>query len=165
MKISNKELEYWIRLIKHKCVQKQSEVEFIIRNSTRPKLIVFIYLVEQIHRGDIFTVSIEKFLIRFLPSIVIKFDYSIGLFQIKPSFCLRYSSKSILLKEHFKLDKCIEILNVFLEENKGSDDVSLIRQFHSGSMEVCDKSTYCYIYLYKWFEENFTVKPSHFDFR
>ncbi|MGZ9551686.1 hypothetical protein ACXXHV_11735 [Staphylococcus epidermidis] len=133
------------------------KVEYILNNSSKnQKFILFIYIIENMNRGGFFNYIFEKALLFFLPNLVIKYDLSIGPFQIKPSF-LKFYAPYVNINKFFDLDYCILILDTFLARTNYLESDQQLSLYHSGEINNNYKSTYVYIYMYKWFENHFFI--------
>ncbi|MFZ8013998.1 hypothetical protein ACO1DJ_11270 [Staphylococcus epidermidis] len=131
------------------------KVEHILNNSSEnKKFILFIFIIENMNRGNIFNYIFEKALLFLFPNLVKKYDLSIGPFQMKPSFLELYAPY-VDISKFFDLDYCILVLDNFLAYTNYLESGQQLSLYHSGESENDCKSTHIYIYLYKWFKNNF----------
>lgn len=116
-------------------------------------LILAIYLTEQLHRGGVTISIIEKILAKYFSKLLLKLDYSIGPFQIKPSFSKKYGDSDFEIIDLFCYKKCIVLLKEFLEFNNELDDLQLINLYHSGQYHYTFHETIMYQSLYEYVKE------------
>lgn len=133
----------------------KKKVEYILTsNSKYSELISFIFIVEKMNRGNILYFMSEKFFTFTFPKLLLKYDFSVGLFQIKPSF-LNVYAEYVNLNKLYNLDYCISVLDNFLKSTDYLDVSQQISLYHSGEINSEVESTKIYIYLHEWFTNYF----------
>ncbi len=155
----DKHFKYLTSLIENSMIYNSEKLKIILKKSINPRLTSLIFLVENINRGDYLTRSIEVLLIKLAPNFVVKFDLSIGPFQIKYSFANNLMGTPIDITKLLDLSFSIHLINKFIKQYAGHyNSTQLIRLYHSGDVEDTSVSSQIYIELYKWFEKNFSLK-------
>lgn len=133
----------------------QKKVEYILNSgSENRKIILFIFIIENMNRGGILNYTLEKSILFLFPDFIKRYDLSIGPFQMKPSF-LEFYAPYIDISKFFDLDYCILILDNFLAYTNYLEIDQQLSLYHSGEIDNYYKSTQIYIYLYNWFKSHF----------
>lgn len=133
----------------------QKKVEYILNSGSKNrKIILFIFITENMNRGGILNHTLERLILFLFPNFIKRYNLSIGPFQMKPSF-LDFYAPYIDISKFFDLDYCILVLDNFLAYTNYLEIDQQLSLYHSGEIDNCCKSTYIYIYLYKWFENYF----------
>ncbi len=133
------------------------KIEYIKNSDSKnKKIIIFIFIIENINRGGFLNHTLEKLLVILFPNLVKKYNLSVGLFQIKYSF-LKLYAPDIDIKNVFNLNHCILALDNFLNHTNYLEVPEQISLYHSGQIKNEYRSTHIYIYLYKWFDKHFNI--------
>ncbi|PTI62015.1 hypothetical protein, partial [Staphylococcus xylosus] len=108
----------------------QKKVKYILNSgSENREIILFIFIIENMNRGEILNYTLEKLLLFLFPNIIKRYDLSIGPFQMKPSF-LKFYAPYIDISKFFDLDYCILILDNFLAYTKYLETDQQLSLYH-----------------------------------
>lgn len=152
---TNKEMNLYIKKFKYITYKYTKFINYILKNSQNPSLAITVFVVEQMNRGHIVLKFIELLLTFIFPKLIILFDWSIGPFQMKPSFYGKYTNSESTVFEINDFIKSLECFEIFITEHKHLSDEEKIALYHSGNINDSSLSTKKYIYLYRWFNQNF----------
>lgn len=157
MSYTNKEMALYIKKFKFLTFKNRTEINYLLNSSIAPHLIITIYIVEQMNRGHILLQAGEYLVAKICPIIVEYFDWSLGPYQMKPSFYKRYCAFNFRVTDLINFKNSSNCLEKFLQKNYHLTEKEIISYYHSGKVADLSHSTRIYNELYEWFKANYKL--------